>query len=148
MGIEVRGMAPLVQVFDMPTSIAFYRDVLGFAIAETDGKKVPDNDWVMLDLNGVRVMLNTAYEADRRPQSPDPRRIRAHRDTCLYFGCPDVDGAYEHLLSKGIKLKPPAIAPYGMKQLYLNDPDGYCLCLQWRAEMIRQPRPQDGSVLA
>ena len=28
MGIEIRGMAPLLQVFDMPTSIAFYRDVV------------------------------------------------------------------------------------------------------------------------
>jgi hypothetical protein len=25
-------MAPLFQVFDMPTSIAFYRDVLGFTV--------------------------------------------------------------------------------------------------------------------
>ena len=32
MGIEIRGMAPLFQVFDMPTSVAFYRDVLGFEV--------------------------------------------------------------------------------------------------------------------
>jgi len=30
MAIDVRGMAPLLQVFDMPKSIAFYRDVFGF----------------------------------------------------------------------------------------------------------------------
>jgi catechol 2,3-dioxygenase-like lactoylglutathione lyase family enzyme len=35
MGIEIRGMAPLLQVFDMPTSIAFYRDVLGFEVVTT-----------------------------------------------------------------------------------------------------------------
>jgi catechol 2,3-dioxygenase-like lactoylglutathione lyase family enzyme len=29
MGIEIRGMVPLLQVFDITTSIAFYRDVLG-----------------------------------------------------------------------------------------------------------------------
>ncbi len=148
MGIEVRGMAPLVQVFDMPTSIEFYRNVLGFTIVETDGRRVPENEWVMLDLNDGRVMLNTAYEADRRPPARDSRRIAAHRDTCLFFGCPDVDGAYEYLLSKGIKLKPPSIAPYGMKQLYLLDPDGYSLCFQWRAEMVPQPRSADGSALA
>ena len=27
----------------------------------------------------------------------------------------------------------PRVAPYGMKQLYLSDPDGYNLCFQWRA---------------
>lgn len=30
MGVDVRGMAPLLEVFDMPTSVAFYRDLLGF----------------------------------------------------------------------------------------------------------------------
>ena len=29
MAIEVQGVAPLVQVFDMPRSIRFYRDLLG-----------------------------------------------------------------------------------------------------------------------
>jgi glyoxylase I family protein len=28
-------------------------------------------------------------------------------------------------------VKPPLVAPYGMKQLNLSDPDGYALCLQW-----------------
>jgi hypothetical protein len=32
MAIDVRGLVPLLQVFDMPTSIRFYRDVLGFEL--------------------------------------------------------------------------------------------------------------------
>ena len=28
--MDVHGVAPLLQVFDMPTAIRFYRDVLGF----------------------------------------------------------------------------------------------------------------------
>jgi glyoxylase I family protein len=134
MAIEVRGLAPLMQVFDMPASIAFYRDVLGFEIKATDGKPVPHNDWVLLELNSAQLMLNTAYESDQRPAAPDPARIAAHDDTCIYFGCPDVDAAYGYLRDKGLKLKPPKVAPYGMKQLYLHDPDGYNLCFQWRAE--------------
>ena len=55
-----------------------------------------------------------------------------HHDTCLYFGCPDPDVAYEYLRSKGIDLKLPKIAPYGMKQLYFSDPDNYNICFQWR----------------
>ena len=34
MGIAVRGVCPLLEVFDMPTSIRFYRDVLGFEVVE------------------------------------------------------------------------------------------------------------------
>jgi len=78
-------------------------------------------------------MLNTAYEKDRRPPGPDPARIAAHDDTCLYFGCPDVDAAYVYLSGRGLALKEPEIAHYGMKQLYLHDPDGYSLCFQWPA---------------
>lgn len=134
MAISVRGLAPLLQVFDMPTSIRFYCDALGFEVAGNDGKPAPNFDWVLLRLNGAELMLNTAYEQDHRPPTPDPARIAAHEDTAIYFSCPDVDGAYAHLQEKGISSKKPTIAPYGMKQLYLNDPDGYVLCFQWRAE--------------
>jgi catechol 2,3-dioxygenase-like lactoylglutathione lyase family enzyme len=134
MAIDIRGVVPLFQVFDMPTSIKFYCEGLGFEIVGTDGKTVPNNDWVWLRLNGAEVMLNTAYEAKYRPPQPDPSKMMAHEDTCLYFGCPDVDGAYRYLTEKGVKAKAPKVAPYGMKQMYVRDPDGYELCFQWKAE--------------
>ena len=134
MAIEIQHLAPLLQVFDMPTSLKFYCEGLGFEIALTDRKPAPNFDWVMLRLSGLDLMLNTAYEADERPPAPDRVRISAHEDTCIYFACPDVDGAYQHLKARGIKSREPKIAPYGMKQLYLTDPDGYLLCFQWRAE--------------
>jgi hypothetical protein len=28
-------------------------------------------------------------------------------------------------------VQPPKVAWYGMKQLYLRDPDGYLICFQW-----------------
>ncbi len=37
MNIDVRGMSPLLNVFDMPVSLHFYRDVLGFEIVSTSG---------------------------------------------------------------------------------------------------------------
>jgi catechol 2,3-dioxygenase-like lactoylglutathione lyase family enzyme len=131
MAIQVRGMAPLLQVFDMPASIRFYCDVLGFEIVSTDGKPAPNFDWVWLRLNDAAdLMLNTRYESDDRPPAPEPSRVAAHDDIGLYFGCPDVDGAYALLSKKGVEAKEPKVAPYGMKQLYLTDPDGYVLCFQ------------------
>jgi uncharacterized glyoxalase superfamily protein PhnB len=85
----------------------------------------------LLRLNEVHVMLNTAYEQDTRPANPNFERKAAHGDTCLYFSCPDVDAAYRHLKSKGIEVDEPKVAPYGMKQVYVHDPDGYALCFQW-----------------
>lgn len=97
MAIEIRGSAPLLQVFDMPTSVRFYRDLLGFAVASTDGRLAEECDWVLLRLGDVELMLNTAYEADERPAAPDPARIASHEDVCIFFDCPDVDLTYEHL---------------------------------------------------
>jgi glyoxylase I family protein len=78
-------------------------------------------------------MLNTAYEAADRPATPDPSRVAAHGDTALFIACPDVDAAYVYLRSKGLNVKDPGVKDYGMKQLYFKDPDGYEVCLQWRA---------------
>jgi glyoxylase I family protein len=132
MPINIRGLAPLFQVFDMPAAIHFYRDIIGFEIVSTS-RPGEHFDWALLRLNGVELMLNTAYEQDARPSAPDPARVAAHEDAALYFGCEDLDAAYNHLRAHGLNVKEPAVAPYGMKQLYLNDPDGYTLCLQWPA---------------
>jgi catechol 2,3-dioxygenase-like lactoylglutathione lyase family enzyme len=133
MAIDVRGLAPLLQVFDMPTSIRFYRDVLGFEVAMTS-QPGDDFGWALLRLNGLELMLNTAYDEGERPQTPDPARVAAHSDTAIYFGCPDVDAVYRHLRERGLHIPEPRVAPYGMRQLYLKDPDGYELCFQWPAE--------------
>jgi glyoxylase I family protein len=133
MNVEIRGVCVLLQVFDMPTSIRFYRDVLGFEVVKTTSPREGDQfDWGLLRLNDTELMLNTAYEQDHRPAQPDSTRIAAHRDTCLYFGCPDVDAVYHLLRAHGIDVNEPEIAPYGpTKQLYVRDPDGYTLCFQW-----------------
>ena len=133
MPIDIRGQCPLLSVFDMPASIKFYCDTLGFSIVATDGQPAPQCDWVLLRLNGTELMLNTAYERPHRPPLPDPARIAAHEDTAIYFGCADVEGAYQHLRAHSLNVKEPRVAPYGMKQLYIRDPDGYNLCFQWPA---------------
>ena len=136
MSIEIQGLSPLLQVFDMPTSIRFYRDVLGFKVTGMSPALSDDPDdvnWAMLQLCNATVMLNTAYEPEYRPAAPDKARRDCHDDTCIYFSCPDVDGTYEYLRARGLGLEKPKIAPYGMNQLYLKDPDGFGLCFQWKA---------------
>jgi glyoxylase I family protein len=130
--MDIHGVSPLLQVFDMPTSLRFYRDVLGFNVTATS-RPGDDCDWAGLRLNGTEIMLNTAYESDKRPPAPDRARIDKHEDTCLFFGCEDLDAAYKHLRSHGIDVKEPKVAPYGMKQLWFKDPDGFGICFQWPA---------------
>ena len=92
-----------------------------------------DVNWAMLQLSQAEIMLNTAYDPDDVPEAPESGRWSGHQDTCLYFGCPDVDGAYQHLVAQGLDVNPPKVAWYGMKQLYLTDPDGFGICFQWTA---------------
>ena len=94
--MRIGGFATLLQVFDTPTSLAFYRDVLGFDVVSA----VPEDgrcDWVMLKRYDSELMLNAAYEADARPLAPEPARISAHADTALFFDCEDVNVAYDSL---------------------------------------------------
>jgi len=135
MAIECEGISPLLQVYDMPTSVRFYRDILGFDLVSNAAVRAEDEfGWCLLrSADSTEIMLNTAYDYGERPDAPDPARIAAHGDTCLYFGCPDVDVAYRHLRDKGLNINEPKVAWYGMKQLYLTDPDGFGICFQWKA---------------
>jgi glyoxylase I family protein len=135
--IDIRGLCPLLQVFDMPVSVRFYCELLGFEISSRSPTYAIENGvelfhWVLLRRGGMELMLNTAYDEGERPASPEPERVASHWDTGLFFGCPDVDAAYEHVKSYGVSCPPPKTAWYGMRQLSFRDPDGYGITLQWR----------------
>jgi glyoxylase I family protein len=141
MSVNIRGMAPLLQVFDMPTAIHFYRDVLGFKVnATSQPDRGDDVGWAGLSFKGTEIMLNTAYDEGERPPKPDAARVAAHGDTCLYFGCEELDEAYQHLIAHGVRARPAQVAPYGMRQLYTQDPDGYGVCFQWPASQEMHDR--------
>jgi glyoxylase I family protein len=134
LSITIESAVPLLAVFDVPRSIAFYRNALGFEVVNTsrpftDAKD--DYGWAMLRLTGVELMLNNMYEDNLRPSEPDQARVSAHADTIIYFACRDVEGVYATLSAQGIAASEPKVAYYGMKQTYVTDPDGYTLCFQW-----------------
>ncbi|MGD0390256.1 MAG: VOC family protein [Tepidisphaeraceae bacterium] len=132
MPIISRKVTPLIQVFDMRRSVAWYRDVLGFEVLQTHE---PDGHlyWAMLKLGDAVLMLNAKYEDDKRPPAP-PERVDGHDDLTLYFDCPDVDEAYEFLKSRGCDAAAPQTTYYGMRQLTVTDPDGFELCFQHPAK--------------
>lgn len=129
--VKLRGAAPLIQVYDMPRSLKFYRDILNFKVLQSAPTDDDHADWVLLDNQGIQLMLNTAYEAHLRPGREDPVRKKNHQDFCLYFGCPEIDSLYAHLHSVGYAVESPGVTGYGWKALHLVDPDGYGLCFHW-----------------
>ena len=128
---KIKGMAPYIEVFDMPLSLGFYRDVLGFSVISSSGEG-DDVDWVLLQLENAQFMLNTAYEKAHRPAEPDPTRIKGHQDVSFYFNCSDIDGLYKYLTGKDIDIQnKPHITGYGWKAISVKDPDGYGVCFHW-----------------
>ena len=124
----------LLQVFDMNAALAFYR-ALGFTVAERS-PAVEDggerySHWCRLSRDDATLMLNTAYDsiADR-PAGIAPERYAAHGDTCLYIDCGDADALHAEFAAAGMACAAPNDTPYGMRQLYVPDPDGYLLCFQ------------------
>lgn len=136
MALDVRGLTPLFFVYDMPTSLRFYCDLLSFEVVRNSPPvEEVTFHWCLLRLGGAELMLNTEYEFNsERPAQRPPAFTQAHSKVCLYIDCPDVDAAYEQLKDKVPTIRKPTIAYYGMKQLNLTDPDGYGLCFQWPAD--------------
>ena len=114
----------------MPRSLHFHRDILGLSEVEKSGRG-DGLGWAWLRHGSAELMLNTAYEEDRRPSEPDPGRNAVHGDTILFLGCQDLDEAYSYLVARGVEAEPPTVRPHGMTQVNAIDPDGYGLCFQW-----------------
>jgi glyoxylase I family protein len=136
MAVNVDGVVALLWVYDMPTSVRFYRDVLGCEIVTTSPAMGEDYfHWAMLRLGKAQFMLNTIFDSneDRVPQL-NRAQAASSRDVWLYFDCPDVDAAYSELRSRNAAVEEPVITFYGMKQASLLDPDGYKLVFQSPAE--------------
>ncbi|GJG89457.1 hypothetical protein tb265_46380 [Gemmatimonadetes bacterium T265] len=132
MPFALRPTCPYFEVFDMPASLAFYRDALGFAVISASplaASGLPDtHGWVWLRQGAAELMLNTAYDPDdERPAAPDPARAAGHADVALYLGCPEVGAVYAHLRSRGVDATPPHVTGYGMREVSARDPDGFTL---------------------
>lgn len=118
----VRQVWPLIAVEDIERSINFYERKLGFSIvgrAEADGRVY----WCRLARGGASIMLQQADEED------GPVGSRG-RGVALYFVCDDAERLHAELSSRGLQLPPVAVAAYGMKQLFVPEPDGYSVCFE------------------
>jgi catechol 2,3-dioxygenase-like lactoylglutathione lyase family enzyme len=80
MPVELRGLTPWLQVYDMPTRIQFYRDLLGFEVVTTSPAMGEDHfHWALLRRDGAELMLNTAYKSAFRPRLSARCGLQRHR---------------------------------------------------------------------
>jgi glyoxylase I family protein len=74
MNFSPLGLTPLIGVFDMPRALAFYRDVLGFAVVsaspEIEAAEGRFSHWMGLRFGQAEIMLNTQYDSNERASDP------------------------------------------------------------------------------
>ena len=120
--VVVRQVWPLLAVEDIDRSINFYQHKLGFSIvgrAEADGRLF----WCRLERGGASIMLQQADEDD------GPAGDRG-RGVAFFFVCDDAERLHAELSSRGLQLARVTVAEYGMKQLFVSEPDGYSICFE------------------
>ena len=120
----IRQLWPLLYVQDIDRSVDFYRDQLAFRLVNQATDAQGKTFWCRLERGGASIMLQQADEAEDGPPSTRGRGV------IFYFLCDDADAMYAELSSRGLKLDPPTVAYYGMKQLTVPEPDGYEICFE------------------
>ena len=120
--MNVQQTVPLLYVADIEASRDFYCDGLGFKTAEAwaPGDKLA---WCWLTLEGAALMLQQAEPADLSDHK---------RNVVFYFLCNDADSVHAALKQRGVEVSDPSDESYGMRQVFLRDPDGYSLCFEHR----------------
>ncbi len=110
-------------VNDMPTMIRFYRDVLGFEIAEDENAGnvylIKDGTLFMLyERKNFEKMTSRKYEYIKG--------LNGHFEIALYVDTfEEVDKAYDDAVSRGaVSVLAPENEPWGQRTCYIADPEG------------------------
>ena len=110
-------------VEDMPTMVRFYRDVLGFAIAEGE-----DAENMYLVKDGTLFML---YERKNFEQMTGRKYeyvkgLNGHFEIALYVDTfEEVDMEYANAVERGARpVLEPTTEPWGQRTCYIADPEG------------------------
>jgi uncharacterized glyoxalase superfamily protein PhnB len=113
--VKLETLTPMLRTWDLPATIAFYTEVLGFERESVS----EDMSWASLTRDGVAVML-------ARPSTPEGDQKPAFTGS-LYFTTDDVDDLWEQLKDRAQICYPIESFDYGMREFGIYDNNGYLL---------------------
>ena len=117
--MTLTSLSPQFLVDDLSIAIAYYRNRLSF---ELDFEY--ESFYASVSRDGFSVHLKCAPKtvADRAH-----RKQNEHLDA--YVGVRGIEALFDELTSKGADIiRPLEQRPWGCKDFYVEDPDGYILC--------------------
>ena len=121
--ISKLAVVPLLWVENMEQAIRFYEEI-GFKITES-WKSNNQIQWCRVEFYDAALMLQEIVDSDTQEKPTSE-----NNGIQLYFITDDVDALYTQILANGLKVSVPKIEFYGMKQIFLTDPDGRTLCFE------------------
>jgi catechol 2,3-dioxygenase-like lactoylglutathione lyase family enzyme len=109
----IYNMQTMLQVRDLPASVAFYTDVLGFKVEGTFPDDAPT--WAGLYSGNARMMLTQMNDGEPTLTGQ------------IYMYPDDLDAAWKRLREAAPVVEPPVQREYGMREFSIRDPDGYLI---------------------
>lgn len=110
---ELKHVRSVLAVKDLPVSVTFYRDKLGFTIDfEVDG-------WCFLSRGSFKLMLGHC------PNEVPASQINDH-SYFAYIWVNGIDELHEEFRTRGLASLPaPESKPWGMREFMVTTPDGH-----------------------
>jgi catechol 2,3-dioxygenase-like lactoylglutathione lyase family enzyme len=113
---------PHFLVSDVRRAAEYYRDRLGFRIIGYFFEEPPV--FGMVDRDRAEIHLRRVYDGQK-----GSNRERLGDALDCYIRVDDVDSLYAEFREKGAEITmAPTLQSYGMKEIYVRDPDGYTIC--------------------
>lgn len=117
---------PSVITIDLPRSVAFYRDVLGFSVGTTVPAE-PPFVFVLLRRDEVTLYLN-GYAAAAKDLAAVPLMasvVVGRSGVTLFIHMEEITALWDQVRTKAPVVMPLTEQWYGLTEFSLADPDGY-----------------------
>jgi catechol 2,3-dioxygenase-like lactoylglutathione lyase family enzyme len=122
---EITGISPFFIVNDVPSSLAFYRDRLGFEIT-FQGPAPDDIFFGIVRRGGAQILLKAVGVAPVPNYTRDVKQGIARWDA--FVGVPDPDALAAEFASRKVEFcEPLKDTEDGLRGFELKDADGYVL---------------------
>lgn len=129
MPAKLLNLRPMLAVTDLPRTVRFYVEKLGFNCSSLFGNPPV---WAELERDGVALMFNTPPAEDVLRDVP--RRSKDYQ--IYYFNSDDLVALHAEFRERGVAVSELRVTIYGMKEFEVRDPDDHWL---WFGQPTDEP---------
>lgn len=129
MAASLSNLRPMLAVTDLPRTVRFYVEKLGFQCCGLFGNPPV---WADLERDGVGMMFNTPPRECVERDVP----LKSKDYQVFYFNSDNLVALHQEFKSRGVEVSDLRVTVYRMKEFEVRDPDGYWL---WFGQETDEP---------